>query len=464
MKTVNFREEINKSRVFLDVSKAAKKIGVQVYVVGGFVRDLILGLENDDIDFLCVGNGIKLAEEYSKMIGGKLTVYENFGTAMVEKCSQKVEFVGARKEVYERGSRKPFVFDGSLEDDIKRRDFTINAMCISLNDGSFGDLVDIYGGMGDLEKGVIKCVGEPNERFAEDPLRMLRAIRFAVRFNFDIDEQAYEGIKRNADRLKIISAERITTELNKILMSPNPARGIDALHDTGLLRMFLPEVSALDNVKVVDGVKHKNNFIHTLCVLLYVARHGGSLNVRWAALLHDIGKIPTRKFEDGGWTFKMHEYEGGRMVEGIFKRLKLPIDDMKAVKKLVEMHMRPQTIVEDSTDSAIRRLMFDAGEGLEDLMLLCMGDVTSKNEDKVNRIREGFELLKRKFVDLEERDHIRNFQPPVKGDEIMAMLGLEPGPMVGKVKDDVKDAILDGKLENDREKVIEYIIGKYLKH
>lgn len=461
------------NKLFNAISEAAEELDCDVYMVGGAVRDRLMGQKCNDVDFTCVNrdksrNGFRPGIEVANLAATKLGVsevreFKNFGTAQFMYDGIEVEFVGARKESYDRGSRKPVVEDGTLDDDLDRRDLTINAIAYRINKGNEG-IVDKFNGRLDIQFGIIRTPLDPDITFSDDPLRMLRAIRFAVRFNFDIDKETYEGIKRNAGRLEIISAERITTELNKILMSPNPARGIDALHDTGLLKMFLPEVSALDDMKVVDGVKHKNNFYHTLMVLNYVSKNGGSLNTRWAALLHDIGKIPVRKFEDGGWTFRMHEYEGGKMVEKIFKRLKLNLDDMKVVRKLVELHMRPQTIVEDVTDSAIRRLMFDAGEELDDLMLLCMGDVTSNNEEKVKMIRDGFEHLKEKFVDLEERDHIRNFQPPVKGYEIMAMLGLEPGPMVGKVKEDVKDAILDGKLENDRDKVVAYIVDKYCKH
>ena len=464
----------HKREIIEAVSEAADEIRCMAYMVGGAVRDHIMGRECNDIDFTCVAlgmrhegfrPGIAIAKRAAIKLGDDIEVreFKNFGTAQFNYNGIEVEFVGARKESYDRGSRKPVVEDGTLDDDLNRRDLTINAMAYCVNKGHEG-LIDKFNGRNDIENKVIRTPLDPDITFSDDPLRMLRAIRFAVRFGFVINQQTYDGIKRNAHRLEIISMERITDEMNKILMSTYPSRGIQILYNTGLLKMFLPEVSALDDVKVEDGVKHKNNFYHTLGVLDYVSKNGGNLNTRWAALLHDIGKIPARKFEDGGWTFRMHEYESGKMVEKIYKRLRLPIDDMKVVRKLVEMHMRPQTIVEDVTDSAIRRLMFDAGNELEDLMLLCMADVTSKNDEKVKRIREGFEHLKEKFIDLEERDHIRNFQPPVKGYEIMAMLGLEPGPMVGKVKDDVKNAILDGRLENDRDKAVAYIIDNYCKH
>lgn len=460
----------SKEIIIKTVGEAADELGYSAYIVGGYVRDMIMQTPSDDIDFVCVGNptesknvraGICVANLAAKKLGvSEVREFKNFGTAQFTYKGVEAEFVGARKESYDRGSRKPVVENGTLDDDLNRRDLTINAIAYCVNKGREG-IVDKFNGQQDIAKGIIRTPLDPDITFSDDPLRMLRAIRFAVRFNFDIDEQTYEGIKRNAGRLKIISAERITTELNKILMSPNPARGIHALHDTGLLNMFLPSVSALDDVKTQASVSHKNNFFHTLGVLKYVADHGGSLNVRWAALLHDIGKTKTRKFEDGTWTFRYHESVGAKMVERIFNELKLPLDDMKIVRKLVEMHMRPQTIVEDVTDSAIRRLMFDAGDELEDLMLLCMGDVTSKNDAKVKRIRDGFEHLKEKFIDLEERDHIRNFQPPVNGDEIMAMFNLTPCRMVGVIKEDIKNAILDGNLENDHDKVVAYILEKY---
>lgn len=453
------------------VGQSADELGYGVYVVGGYVRDRIMGRECDDMDFVCVSEtntedcyvrpGIAVANLVAQKLGvDEVREFKNFGTAQITYNGIEVEFVGARKESYERGSRKPIVENGTLDDDINRRDLTINAIAYCLNKGKKG-IVDKFNGMADIDAGVIRTPLDPDITFSDDPLRMLRAIRFAVRFNFVIDQTTFDGIKRNAKRLEIISAERITTELNKILMSDDPTRGIVLLHESGLLKMFLPEVSALDNVKTINSISHKNNFLHTIGVLDYVCKHGGSLNVRYAALLHDIGKMRTRLFNGKTWTFNYHEIKGAKMVENIFNRLKLPIDDMKHVKKLVEYHMRPQTIVEDVTDSAIRRLMFDAGDDLEDLMLLCMADVTSKNEDKVKHIREGFEYLKLKFKEIEEKDHIRNFQPPVDGNEIMKLFGLQPSRIVGVIKDDIKEAILDGQLENDHDKALEYIMSKY---
>lgn len=450
------------------VGDAADELGYDAYMVGGYVRDMIMNRESDDIDFVCVGGntpdvraGIAVANRAAHKLGvDKVEEFKNFGTAHFVYDGVEAEFVGARKESYSRGSRKPVVENGTLEDDLNRRDLTINAIAYCVNRNKRG-YIDKFNGEKDIKNGIIRTPLDPNITFSDDPLRMLRAIRFAVRFNFSIEERTLNGIINNAHRISIISAERISTELNKILMSKDPSRGIQLLQYTGLLKLILPSVAALDEVKTEKGVKHKNNFIHTLGVLQYVSNHGASLNVRWAALLHDIGKTKTRRFENGTWTFRYHEVEGAKMVAKVFNQLKLPLDDMKHVQKLVELHMRPQAIVEEVTDSAIRRLMFDAGDDLEDLMLLCMGDVTSKNDEKVKRIRAGFEHLKEKFVDLEERDHIRNFQPPVNGDEIMAMLNLKPGREVGMVKENIKNAILDGELENDHDKVAAYIMQKY---
>lgn len=460
----------DKDIIIKTVGASADELGFDAYLVGGYVRDMVMGRECDDIDFVCVSKnatkdvraGIEVANLTAKKLGaGEVREFKNFGTAQFTFNGIEVEFVGARKESYDRRSRKPIVENGSLDDDLNRRDLTINAIAFCVNHGKEG-FVDKFNGIKDIELKTIKTPLDPDITFSDDPLRMLRAIRFAVRFGFEIEKNTYNGIVRNANRLEIISVERITAEMNKILMSPDPSRGIELLHETGLLKLFLPEVSALDNVKVENGVKHKNNFQHTLGVLKNVSENGGSLNLRWAALLHDIGKIKTRNFEDNGWTFKFHETEGGKMVEVVYNRLKLPIEDMKYVKKLVEMHMRPQTIVEDVTDSAIRRLMFDAGDSLEELMALCMADVTSKNDEKVKRIRGEFEHLKQKFVEIEEKDHIRNFQPPVNGEEIMGMLGIPPCKLVGVVKDEIKNLILDGMLENDHEKAVDYIKKHYL--
>jgi poly(A) polymerase len=450
------------------VGDAADELGYDAYMVGGYVRDKIMKRESEDIDFVCVGGetpdvraGIAVANRAAEKLGvGKVEEFKNFGTAHFVYDGVEAEFVGARRESYSRGSRKPVVENGTLEDDLNRRDLTINAIAYCVNGNKRG-YIDKFDGKDDIKHGIIRTPLDPNITFSDDPLRMLRAIRFAVKFGFNIEYRTLKGIEKNARRISIISAERISAELNKILMSDQPSRGIKLLNSTGLLKLILPSVAALDRVETKNGVSHKNNFFHTLGVLSYVCSHGASLNVRWAALLHDIGKTKTQKFENGTWTFRYHEVEGAKMVARIFHQLKMPLDDMKHVQKLVELHMRPQAIVEEVTDSAIRRLMFDAGDDLEDLMLLCMGDVTSKNDEKVKKIRAGFEHLKEKFIDLEERDHIRNFQPPVNGDEIMEMLHLEPGRMVGIVKENIKNAILDGELENDHDKVAAYIMQKY---
>ena len=458
-----------REKVIDTVGSAADELGYGACVVGGYVRDTFMGRDSDDIDFVCIGSkkdkgvraGIAVATLAAKKLGvDEVREFKNFGTAMFNYKGMEFEFVGARKESYDRGSRKPVVENGTLDDDLNRRDLTINAIAYCVNKGHEG-IIDKFGGIDDIKAKVIRTPLDPDITFSDDPLRMLRAVRFAVRFGFTIEEGTYNGIVRNAHRLSIISVERITSEMDKILMSPDPARGVELLHKTGLLKMFLPSVSALDNIRTECGIKHKNNFYHILGVIRYVGEHGGSLQVRWAAMLHDIGKMKTRKYEDGAWTFRYHETESAKMVEKIYNELKLPLDDMKKVKKLVELHMRPQNIVEDVTDSAIRRLMFDAGDDLEDLMLLCMADVTSKNDEKVRRIRDGFEHLKEKFIDLEKRDHIRNFQPPVNGDEIMRMFGIPPCKLVGVIKDDIKEQILEGNLENDHDKAVAYIAAHY---
>ena len=461
------RDEL-KTEIFHAVRDAAGYLRYDAYVVGGFVRDILMDKPNDDIDFVCVGNqidgkvriGIELAKEVAKRLGvDKVAEYENFGTAQLVYKGLELEFVGARRESYDRGSRKPIVENGTLDDDLNRRDFTINAMAISVNGPTYGNLVDKFNGLGDLRNGIIRTPLDPDITFSDDPLRMLRAVRFATRFGFSINETTFKGMTRNAHRISIISAERIATELNKTLMTKKPSEGFVYLRDCGLLKLILPELADLDIVEKHQNIGHKNNFYHTIQVLDYVAEHSDKLMLRWAALLHDIGKTPTKKFEPGtGWTFRYHEVEGAKMVKTVFDRLKMPIDDMKYVQKLVSMHMRPQAIVEDVTDSAVRRLMFDAGDELEDLMILCDADVTSKHEEKVKRIREGFKIVRAKFVDLEERDHIRNFQPPVTGDEIMKLLHIGPCRKIGIITQELKNAILDGRLHNDHDEAVAYMM------
>ena len=454
MAKMNYTDELTKYPVFLVASCAAKFAGAKIYVVGGFVRDLILGIDNDDIDFLCVGDGIKVAQEFSKLTHGELTVYENFGTAMVKYGDQKVEFVGARKEVYERGSRKPFVFDGTLEDDIMRRDFTINAMCISINDDSFGDLIDLVGGLDDLDDGIIRCVGDPVERFSEDPLRMLRCIRFKCKLSvdgnhFQIAPKTAEAISKCKDEVKTLSGERITEELNKIMSSQNASSGIRWLDEMGLLEYILPEVHAL---RMPGDKGHKDIFEHTLQVFGNVVAKSDDLYLRWAALLHDIGKVPTKKYvEKRGWTFEGHASAGAKMVEKIFRRLHLPLDSrMEYVRKLVDMHMRPTTLAEEGvTDSAIRRLVFDAGDALDGLLILAKCDVTTRYEERRNKIYNNLIIIEKHIQEVEEKDALRNWKNPIDGNYIMETFGIGPCKTVAVLKDAVKEAILDGVIGNN---------------
>ena len=464
MEKMNFKQELIKYPVFLLAYEAAKMTGAKIYVVGGFVRDLVLGVENDDIDFLCVGNGIKVAEEFSKLVNGELTVYENFGTAMVMYGDQKIEFVGARKEVYERGSRKPFVFDGTLEDDIMRRDFTINAMCISINE-DFGDLIDLVGGLADLQFGIIRCVGNPEDRFKEDSLRMLRCIRFRCKLSrpgreFHIAIPTMAAIQKCKDEIKTLSGERITEELNKILSSKKPSQGIMLLEHSGLLQYILPEVAAL---RMPEDKGHKDIFDHTIRVLDNVAAQTDNLYLRWAALLHDIGKTATKAYKEGqGWTFFSHASVGSKMVEGVFKRLKMPLDDrMHYVAKLVDMHMRPTTLAEEGvTDSAIRRLLFDAGDRIDDLLLLAKCDVTTKYEEKRTKIYQNLLIIEKHIAEVEEKDALRNFKNPITGDYIMQTFGIGPCKTIAVLKDAVKEAILDGVIGNNFEEAEAFVKEK----
>lgn len=450
----NYKDELIKYPVFLLASSAAKLAGAKIYVVGGFVRDLVLGIDNDDIDFLCVGDGIKVAREFSRLTHGELTVYENFGTAMVKYGDQKVEFVGARKEVYERGSRKPFVFDGTLKDDIMRRDFTINAMCIDINEGGFGDLVDLVGGIDDLKNGVIRCVGDPVERFGEDPLRILRMVRFKCKLSrpgkeFRYDIPTFEAAKKRKEEIKILSGERIAEELNKILASKNPSGGIRALEECGVLEYILPEVHAL---RMPGDKGHKDIFEHTLQVLDNVVAESDDLYLRWAALLHDIGKVPTKRYDEKrGWTFEGHAPAGAKMVERIFRRLRLPLDSrMEYVRKLVDMHMRPTTLAEEGvTDSAIRRLVFDAGDALEGLLILAKSDVTTRYEERRNKIYSNLVIIEKHIREVEEKDALRNWKNPIDGNYIMETFGIGPCKTVAVLKDAVKEAILDGVIGNN---------------
>lgn len=451
--------------VFSVISRLAGEQNVQAYAIGGFVRDIFLNRPSKDIDIVIIGNGIAFAETVAANLKVKLAVYKNFGTASLKYRDLEIEFVGARKESYRRDSRKPIVENGTLEDDQKRRDFTINALAISLYPDTFGELLDPFNGIVDLENKLIRTPLNPNETFSDDPLRMMRAIRFATQLNFRIDDIAIEAIKTTAERISIISQERITDELNKIILSPVPSIGFNYLFDTGLLHKIFPQMTALYGVDYVDGKGHKDNFYHTLQVLDNICETTDDLWLRWAAILHDIAKPATKRFEPGhGWTFHGHEDRGARMVPKIFAQLKLPLNEkMKQVQKLVQLHLRPivlsQSIV---TDSAVRRLLFEAGDDIEGLMLLCKADITTKNEYKVKKYRNNFELVQQKLKDVEERDSIRNWQPPVTGNDIMTLFGIKEGREVGIIKNQIREAILEGEIPNNREAALSFTINKGL--
>lgn len=448
------------------VASAAAALGMENYLVGGFVRDKILGRETKDMDFVGVGDAIQWAKDVSKLFypSPRVDYFKNFGTAHIRLPNGlDLEFVGARKESYRSESRKPEVETGTIRDDQERRDFSINAMAISLNENDYGELVDPFDGSGDLEKKIIRTPLGPEKSFSDDPLRMMRAIRFASQLGFTIDENTWEGIKGMAERIKIISQERVTDELNKIILSARPSIGFDLLYRSGLLKFIFPALVELAGAEYVDGHGHKDNFYHTLQVLDNISVNTTDLWLRWAAVLHDIAKPATKKFEEGhGWTFHGHEVVGGRMVPKIFARLKLPLhEEMRFVKKMVELHLRPISLTKENiTDSAIRRLLFDAGDDLESLMTLCDADITSKNKQKVKRFQENFQLVRQRCREVEEKDHIRNWQPPVDGEEIMQLFGLSPGRPVGVLKDALKDAMLDGAIENSREAALAFVIQK----
>ncbi len=451
--------------IFHKISDAADSLGLECYVVGGYVRDLFLERPSNDIDVVVVGSGIKVADALRRSLGRKahISVFRNFGTAQVKYKGTEVEFVGARRESYTRGSRKPIVEDGTLEDDQNRRDFTINALAVCLNKDRFGELVDPFDGVYDMEDGIIRTPLDPDITFSDDPLRMLRCIRFATQLNFFIEEETFDALQRNADRIKIISGERVEEELNKIMMTKTPSKGFVDLQRCGLLPLIMPELSALDIIETRNGRAHKNNFYHTLEVLDNVSRRSDNLWLRWAALMHDIGKTRSKRWDPlAGWTFHNHNFIGAKMVPEIFRRMKLPMDaKMKYVQKLVDLHMRPIAIADDVvTDSAVRRLINDAGDDIDDLMILCEADITSKNQVRKQQFLENFRMVREKLTDLKEKDFKRLLQPVIDGNEIMEMFHLKPSREVGTLKQTLKNAVLDNKVANEREPLMQLLMEK----
>lgn len=461
---MNLSEHI-KEPLFILLSEAAEEMNVRCCLVGGYVRDIFLKNSSQDIDIVTVGKGIELAEFVASKLGksARVSVFKNFGTAQLRYGSLELEFVGARRESYQRESRKPVVEDGSLEDDLLRRDFTVNAMAISLNKADYGELIDPFDGRSDLRKKILRTPCDPDLTFSDDPLRMMRALRFATTLQFKIDPRTFEAIRRNRERISIVSAERISDEMQKMMMAEKPSEAFCLMDRSGLLDIILPELAALKGVETKDGKGHKDNFLHSLAVLDKVADQSKNLYLRWAALFHDIAKPACKRWDDkSGWTFHNHNFLGEKKIPGIFRRLKLPMNEhMKYVQKLVGLHMRPIALVEEEvSDSAVRRLLFDAGDDIEDLMILCEADITSKNPLKVQRFLENFQLVRQKMIDLEERDRIRNMQPPVSGEAIMDTFDLPPGKVVGEIKNSIKEAILDGLIPNEYEAARNFMIQK----